>query len=930
MNRNVWTYGIGIVVLIGLVATSAMAQTTTGSVRGVVTDPEGLALPGVTVIAQSDQLVAGRLVAISGSTGVYRFPSLPPGTYTIEAQLDGFKTVRRENLTLGLGQSLDVDLQMGAVTAEGEIIVVADSVQVSTVSNTVSTNLDSTYLQRQPLPRDTTELLNFTPGINNGAAYGSANSQASAYNLDGVDVSDPASGQQWILPNFDWVQEVQVTGLGADAEYGGFTGALVNLVTKSGGNTFKGDASLYYSSGDLSSDGGEISDEVDTDYDLSLSLGGPIARDRVWYFVSGQYRERKLDPFFTSVDDAFPGESVPPSEQDQYVLNNERLLTKITYQASAANRVSGLVSYDGKDVDNRGIGDFVLATGAAKQESPNYSYNLTWESLVNDSNFFTVKVTGFNGADDRLPGQGAAVPGHDDFFNTGVLWDNYTWTWLVDKERLALDASWTLFADALFTSSDSHNFKFGVVYEDSSQDEVRTRNGGFTFVDDSYYCASFGDYLANPECGLLSSDRGNEIDFHAEQEGLHLYAQDSWTQGRVTVNYGVRYTQYTGNFADPISEPTSGGSDVYDVDMFAPRFGLVWDVSGDGATAVKLHYGRYYEALMAFMYDRERSGGAFTDLEFWDWDFDANEWFYVGGRPTGGADMDPDISHPYVDQFVASVEHQLGRDSVIGFDYVHRDTQDVIAMVNTNDDYDELIARGNPFGGDLPFFDLLSPQEFVLTNPEDAERSYDAVTARYNKRYADGWSLRASVTWTDLTGNTDDVDGYEDSWEDRNGQVNNDGTLTNFAEWEVKLYGSLDLPWEIIASANYTYLSGEYWTPYARINGLWYNARTNFNLTPRGSQQLEDRHLFDLHLEKRFPFGDDTALTVMVDVFNLFDSDTVLDVQERWGTFEYDYISYPDQDPDSEYNVFVPGASFGLPTDTEDPREIRLGARFTF
>jgi len=107
----------------------------------------------------------------------------------------------------------------------------------------------------------------------------------------------------------------------------------------------------------------------------------------------------------------------------------------------------------------------------------------------------------------------------------------------------------------------------------------------------------------------------------------------------------------------------------------------------------------------------------------------------------------------------------------------------------------------------------------------------------------------------------------------------------------------------------------------------------NLSSTGLGSPTVDNDPGLDVFVEEAYlkiAQIYDTALTVMVDVFNLFDSDTVLDVQERWGTFEYDYISYPDQDSGSEYNVFVPGASFGLPTDTEDPREIRLGARFTF
>ena len=95
--------------------------------------------------------------------------------------------------------------------------------------------------------------MNYAPGVQGEAAYGAPSSYQNAYNLDGVDVSDPELGSQWVLPSMDWVQEVEVAGLGADAEYGGFTGAVVNLITKSGGNQFHGDVRAYYSGGSLNS-----------------------------------------------------------------------------------------------------------------------------------------------------------------------------------------------------------------------------------------------------------------------------------------------------------------------------------------------------------------------------------------------------------------------------------------------------------------------------------------------------------------------------------------------------------------------------------------------------------------------------------------------------------------------------------------------------
>ncbi len=896
-------------------AWSAAQTTTAGSIRGTITDSNGDPLPGVNVVATSDALVAGRTTAVTSAAGVYRFPSLPPGTYTIEAQLPGFQTVRQESVRVSLGQILGIDLQLPLASVTDEIVVIAQSAQVSTVSNVVGTNLDQQFIQHQPVPRSTTDLINYAPGVNNGDAYGAPNDQANAYNLDGVDVSDPASGSQWILPNVDWIQEVQVMGLGADAEFGGFTGAVVNLITKSGGNEVHGNAAVYYSGGSLNSEnapaGAEGVNKLSRDLEISVGLGGPVIRDKLWYFVSGEERSRKIDPFFI--------EGASADDRGQYERSYHRYLAKLTLQANQANRFAFMLDYDGLTTDNRNIGEFVLASGAYNQDSPNWAYNFTWESLVNANNFFAVKLTGFNGKNDYLPKSGSDVPGHDDYFNSGFLWGNYTYTWLTEKKRLNLDASWSLFADDLLVKDDSHTFKFGVVYEDSGQDEVRTRNGGFTYVDDSYYCDSLDDYFADPFCGVSSSDRGNEINFHATQKGLHLYAQDSWKLERVTVNAGLRYTSYQGGFKN-------GNDSVYDVNMVAPRIGAVWDVFGDASTAVKVHYGRYYDALMAFMYDREASGSVWSPYEFWDYNFDTGEFdIFAGSRQTGGATMDPGISHPYVDQWVGTVERQLTDTTLIGLDYIYRKNHDIIAMVNTNDDYDSLIAPGDPLtGGDLPFFELLSYPDFVITNPSAAFREYKSAVLRLHRRYQDGWSLQASLVWSDLTGNTVDVDGYEVAWTDKNGQVNNTGKLPGSSEWVFKVNASVDLPWDMIGSAFYLYRTGAYWTPYATLRGLYRNDRTDINLVPLGSEQYDDRSLLDLHLEKTFKLPKEVDLTLLVDVFNVFNSDTVLSVQERWGTYYYDYQDHPGN------SEWVPSSGYKQPTSVESPREIRLGARVSF
>lgn len=920
--RSKLVFMLSLAVVLALSAGPLLAQSTTsGSLQGTIKDTDGGVLPGVSVTASSDALVAGKAVSFTDERGAFRFPSLPPGVYTLEVELSGFRTVRQEALRLGLGQALSLALTMELAGAVEEVTVTGDAPLVSVVSNTVSNNLTQDFIERQPLPRDANQLMNYTPGVNAGRAFGATGDNANAYNLDGMSVSDPASGQHWLLPNLDWLKEVQIMGLGAGAEYGGFTGAMVNMITKSGGNQLSGDVRAYYTGGSLTSEnapaGYEYTREKKSDYDVSVALGGAIAKDKLWYFVSGEEIRTKEQPFQSS--------DVPASERKDEATKISRYMAKLSLQTNPSNSLVLLASYDGKYMDYRGISDLRLASASTRQESPNFTGSLRWESIVNDSNFASLNITAFDGTDDRLP-YNANRPGREDA-ETGFLWDNNAYTLRQDKARLGADLAWNLFSQGWF-GDDSHAFKFGLSFEKASHDERRTRNGGITYYDDSYYCDSTAAYFANPICGVYSADRGNEINLQGVQEGLHLYVQDSLKWDRVTVNLGARYTRYTAGF-------DNGSKDVYEVDDIAPRVGIVYDLFGNARSAIKLHYGRYYANMFTYMYDREASGQAFTPYEIWDYNFSTGQFDKLVRRTPNSATMDAGISHPYIDQYLASFEQQLGRDMSVGLDYTLRKDHDIIAMVNTNNDYEALVAPNNPLtGGSTPFFDLQSHPSFVLTNPGAAYREYKAVTARFEKRYAKGWSMRASLVWADLKGNAFANNSYVTEWTDRNGQVNADGKLPGFSEWEFKLSASVDLPWGVEGSAYYTFLSGEYWTPYVRVRGLYRNDRTNFNMMPRGSKQLDDRHLVDLRLLKAFKIGQSVKISIFADGFNILNSNTTTAVDERYGEYRYDYRNHPAGsrwveriEKDDEGNV-IP--LWGKPTAIESPREIRVGVKLSF
>lgn len=887
--------------------TSAMAQVqTTGSLWGYVTTNDGVRVSGATVTLVSDALIGGEMTTESNESGVYRFPSLPVGDYQATASHADYQSVRQENIRISLGQKLQVNLQLGLATATEEVVIVSSAPLISTNETAISHNLDQQFLENQPLQRDVNALMNYAPGVNDNRAYGGTQEATTSFSLDGVDVSDPASGGHWILPNFDWVEEVQVTGLGANAEYGDFTGAVFNIVTRSGGDEFSGDISFYFSNSELTSENlpDEVDEdltpaEVDYDADISASLGGPLMEGKAWFFISGQ--EVRVS-------------EIPLGAEDSRDTQLHRYMGKLTYQLNDSNRLVGMLNYDGKYVDRRGIGRFTLASAAAKQESPNFSYNGTWESIMSDDLFMTVKLTGFNGTDDRLPYNGN-LPGRTDA-ESGISWQNATYTHLYSNFRFTGEAIFSLFADSLFAEDDSHTFKAGLSYKYASIDEERTRNGGFSYYDDSYYADSLDAYFADPFSGVFSSDVGNEINFDGIIKGFHFFVQDSFSYKNITINAGVRFTKYSGGF-------DNAGDDVYDVNFFAPRIGIVFDVFGDGSTALKAHYGRYYNKLFGYMFDREESGMVFSDLEYYDYNFDTGEFDIYAGGSSNSAVMDEDISHPYVDQFVFSAERTFNGLYKFSVDYIYRENSDIIAMVNTNNDYDVLTAPGNPFGGSLPFYDLLSNQEFMLTNPEEAYREYTSFVIRAEKRYSDNWTAGASLVWSKLEGNTYRVDSYVDEWEDRNGQTNADGKLPGYSDWEAKVNAAIYLPFDFRVGAYYVFRSGEYWTPEAQIRGLYKNGRPYVFLTERGSEQLDGRHLFDLRVSKQFDI-DEYSVNLYVDVFNLFNSDTVLSRNTVWGRYYYDYRNHPGG------SEWVDSSSYLDAGSIEKPRVIRIGAKIVF
>jgi hypothetical protein len=235
-----------------LVTAGLRAQELTGSLRGTVTDTEGNPLPGVTITISSPAMM-GIQSFVTTETGSFRFPSLPPGSYKVVAELKGFKTVERTDVIVRVGMTVTVDIKMEVAAVEEEITVVAASPVVDVQSSKLAVTVDSNMLKNIPMRRDLYDIMTAAPGVvSEGQTYRrtfsahGATVRSNTTAFDGVNMNDPVVMYTITNINFDVMDEVEIITAGHPASIGYTDGAYVNIVTKSGGNKFSGGATVYH------------------------------------------------------------------------------------------------------------------------------------------------------------------------------------------------------------------------------------------------------------------------------------------------------------------------------------------------------------------------------------------------------------------------------------------------------------------------------------------------------------------------------------------------------------------------------------------------------------------------------------------------------------------------------------------------------------
>jgi hypothetical protein len=963
---------LSLAALLALVTSSFASAQTTGQIIGTVADQQGAVLPGVTVTATSPQLQGDR-TAVTDSTGTFRVPSLPPGTYTVKVSLAGFQDLKQENVTVSLDKTATLNMKMQLAGVATSVEVTALSPVIDTTSAAGGVTVDQAMLQKLPVARNFYATAQFAPGVTSDAVgptvMGSSGAE-NKYIIDGIDATGIQTGSQMKSLLVDFIEQVNVKTEGANAEFGGFTGGVVEAVTKSGSNKFAGTAYVFGQGGSLQQGNSTATKRPQTtttvgniahQYDGGFTLGGPIMVDRLWFYGGYNPFQQKdassiIRPIGTTPGTPGVGSTVP------LTTNKNLYVGKATYKAGRNQTVEFSINGDPSKLDGA---LFAVAgppstwSGTEKTGTADFrgSYNGVFANnwLITGSAARHHELQTFTG----------------DGANTPLLLDQTV------SPNLRTGG---------FGGFEDHNYKRDVYKADLTRYQGKhTFKGGFMGMKvdslDQRYSGGGGQiiykliqastgtiyyrhrYFVNDQAaGFDSSNPATwQIALPLTSEPINhnygAYGQDQWrVLPNLTIEGGVRWEER--NLGDRF------GKTVINLNKnWAPRVGFSWDPKNDGRGKVFGFYGIYYEDIPMDINIRAFGG----ELACFCYNFDSSpsNIIPISGTPgknallgSGVEPVDPNLKGQYVNEFLIGTEREILPSLSVGVRYNHRELKNVIEdfLIPSLGEYRIANPGQGTLGQSMGFYDGVTTAPAPL-----AKRVSDIVELTATKRFTHNWQLLASYTWQKLEGN------YDGTFQNSTGQLDpNINSAFDYADFLVNAQGKLtnDRTNQVKVDASYTVSKGALNNLELGVVSHWYSgvpetaygysfayANWEYYLVPRGSLgKGPSDYEADLHIGYPIKLGGRARATLNADIFNVLGRQAITVLDQRYNLTQDGHcagIPAANCNGDggllAQPNSVIPVAQLANPIATATnpdflkagtgftgQRSLRIGVRFTF
>ncbi len=1009
----------------------SFAQRQTGSIHGQVIDKEKNPLPGATVSISGPALM-GTSNYVTSETGLFRFPSLLPGTYDVRVEMPGFKTQVRKGIIVSVGKTSDITLELEVATIEEEVTVTAASPVIDIKSTKINVNYNARFLASIPMNRDLYDIQNSIPGaISEGVDYRRTSSilggtvRSQLYALDGVPLNDPATFYTMANINVDVYEEIEFEVAAHPAEVGQTDSTYINIVSKSGGNKFEGGGTVYYTNKSLASD--LISSEEQQAYqvnppekftdsrDISLNLGGPILKDRIWFFLNGRrYTWKQANPGNAEIRMARIGVSTT----GHYEYEHQEWLGfgKLTFQITKNIRYMGMLHYNHiyePVYQNSGGGDTDWSQTEIWDHENTYTttHQLNW--VLDQNTYLSLRGT-YVWRNFPIPSREQNMPTYYDRQEV-IYWGASPYSDEYIRKKILASAAITRFQDD-FLGAD-HEFKAGAEFEQAEYHRDWWRGNPFyvyynNYATDDRYYESASRREGRIRIRYCTPERGMwDVQDHVRR--FSGYVQDTVSTGKLALNLGLRFDysfQYEPEQSRPdlrylsghpwmnpeITDPNAlivalinqwhtnpGGispwealttpyKKVVQFTTLSPRIGLVYDVFGDGKTAVKLSFSRYYEPIWSAKYNGGQIFGAGSVYYYWT---DTNRNKLIDLPPTdsfrinpsyGYATQDPnytyyvdDLKSPYTNEISAGIEQELVKDFKLGVQFLWRDNRNIVEDTDINNGYDASATDSVgpiwiPFNFTDPGWDgqwgTGDDQNLTIwglrndrptptwmgTNPPDAKRRYWALAFTFDKRMSNNWQFQGSVLYSSFKGNCmatySETESESNMFNHPNSLINAYGSILTFDRpLQIKLMGTYILPYDFIVSAYFVYYSGSPWGRTldrvyfpagfaSEYGGVQSSYIGGINAEPMGERRRQPYTNIDLRVQKSFSMRGLGRLDLYVDIFNLAGRSGV-NVNEN---------PYPRLRFDQTPNALTLSSTYRNVTSIYGVRSIRFGARFGF